>query len=730
MRKLVFFLLLGILAGIGFFILLEDFNIYVFLFFGLISIFFYFKKKDLVFISLGIVLAFSLSFVKFDSYKLIEKENRDLKITILEKRKSGTKNRYLVEAYDFKENIKEKSVFYSTEDFQIGDIFLANADISLPLKNTNPYFFNFRSYLLSKNIKSILSLNKYKYMGKSKNILLRLKKSFYAYINGIFAKNLDAESSKFVTSLVLGQNLIENENIRSLGLAHLFAVSGLHIDLLLAIMLKIFEKLNMNYKYSKALSLVLCLLYAYMISFPFSVIRVLIENFISYLAFLAKRPEDKINSLMLAAIFILLLSPFAFLNLGFVLSFVAKFSILIIYPSLRPYFSKNMLSGELAFISSVQLGLFPFMLYYTGRVNLLSLLANYLIVAIFEILVLLVFATIIFYPLLFFLKGLVFGLIEIFVNMIVTTVDTLGKISIFKLSFARTSIRFSILLFVFIIVFIKTFHAKTFYKKMFFGGTLLIFSLSIIEGKMENDCKFSMIDIGQGDAFIFENHGKVYLFDLGGPKYDGYDSAKDLMLPLLEAKGIKEIEAVFISHLDKDHAGNLEEINESFKVKKVFSSYLNEEGLEDYNFYPLSKGDRIKLKDANIDVVFDGGGESVDENNKSLGLLLNIKGSKILMLGDLESSYEDKLDLTCDILKVSHHGSASSTSKAFVEKTRPKVALISAGRNNTYGHPRKEVLENLKDTKIYNTQTDGLVEIRFKDKNFEVEPYLKGGFFR
>lgn len=98
-------------------------------------------------------------------------------------------------------------------------------------------------------------------------------------------------------------------------------------------------------------------------------------------------------------------------------------------------------------------------------------------------------------------------------------------------------------------------------------------------------------------------------------------------------------------------------------------------------------------------------------------------------MGDLPKEYEDKLDIKSDILKVSHHGSKTSTSREFVERVNPKVALISAGRNNRYGHPTKEVLENLDGVKIYNTQTDGLVKIKFEDE-IKIEKYLKGGYFR
>ena len=111
-------------------------------------------------------------------------------------------------------------------------------------------------------------------------------------------------------------------------------------------------------------------------------------------------------------------------------------------------------------------------------------------------------------------------------------------------------------------------------------------------------------------------------------------------------------------------------------------------------------------------------------------LLIRINNFKILTMGDLPGEFEEKVARDIDILKVSHHGSKYSTSKKFVKLTSPKVALISSGRKNSYGHPSKEVLENLKNIRTYNTQVDGFCEIDFYKNSFKVKKYVKGGFFR
>ena len=236
-----------------------------------------------------------------------------------------------------------------------------------------------------------------------------------------------------------------------------------------------------------------------------------------------------------------------------------------------------------------------------------------------------------------------------------------------------------------------------------------------------------MIDIGQGDAFLINDRGDYYLIDVGGPKYDDYDSGEKILVPYLKSIGVKNIKAVFISHEDSDHSGNINLVMDNFYVEHILTSKNNIATISKYKPEIIKENDTIKLKNGYIECIFDG--ESGEENAESLGLLINIKGTKIITLGDLPKEYEEQIDQEADILKVSHHGSKTSTSKEFVEKVKPKAALISAGRNNRYGHPSSDVINNLDGVKMFNTQTDGMVKIYF-DKNVRIEKYLKGGFFK
>lgn len=724
MRKKIFYCLLGMMAGIGLFINFESLSlIKVIVICGLSAGFLCLFDKKYMIIPLGILLGFSLSFFNFRTYKLKDYKEMKAKITILEKRKTADNFRYFVRAKA--SGIDEKSVLFSEEDLDIGEILLVDADISIPDKNTNPNLFSYRHYLISKSIGSQLEIKKVYQSSNSKSLFLKARNKFYNYIHSIFEGNLSKTASDFIISVILGENLIENTDIKDLGLVHILAVSGLHIDLLLGFILFIFAKFN--YKYGYGIALGLCLFYGYLIGFPFSVIRVLIINLIGFLAFLFAMPEDKIKSLLIAGVLILLANPFAILNSGFVLSFVATSAVYLIYPKIRRRITKNSIKENFAFTGSIQLGLLPFTIFYYGKINLLSILANFLVVPIFTIAMYLAFGLVVFYPIFSFILSPFFRALDFLLVTILNIVKFLNSFGLFNIKFAHPSIFVAIYLFTLILV---IFYMKKSNKKLvriFYGLNLLVVLASLAYDFLNPEVSFTMIDIGQGDAFLLSDRGEYYLFDVGGPKYDNYDSGERILIPYLNSLGIRNIKAVFISHEDGDHAGNIDGLVNNFNVENILTSKLNTNSLATYNPKIIKKDDRIKIADGSITCVFDG--VEGEENAESVGYVIEIKGIRILTLGDLPSEYEDSLDIRADVLKVSHHGSRTSTSRDFVEKVDPQIALISAGRNNKYGHPTREVIENLHGVKIYNSQNNGMVKINFK-KQVSVESYVKGGYFR
>lgn len=724
MRKSILLFLLGLIAGLGLFINFEQVNIFlvVFLSFSL-GFLFYVKNSKLVYFFLAMCLIFISARANFMGKSLRDHKPATLQFTVYEKRRVDDGYRYFLMASD--KNIEEKTVAFMDQDLDIGDIFLAKAEFKAPATNTNPNLFSYRKYLSSKGIFSEAKIKKIEKKSKTNKLSLRLRNGFYTYVHRIFDFNMSKRSADFATSVVLGENLLEDDTLRDLGLSHILAVSGLHMDLLFSLVVFILRKFKVSYGKSYIISLLLAGLYGYLIAFLFSVIRVLAMNTISFLAFIYKKPLDKIKALMLVASSILIVNPFALLNAGFVLSFVASFSILLVYPRIKRKFARGYFGEIIAFIGSIQLGLLPFSSYYFASINLLSIPANFLIIPVFTIVMYIIFALLLIYSILGNFLGLVFRILDLLIASILNTVSVLGSMKIFRVDLIYSSLILSLYGFLLGVILLRL-NKKVIKEKahiLLISALILSFSLARDMDKIH----YQMIDIGQGDCFLIKDRKDYYLIDVGGPKYKGYDSGEKILIPYLKSQGIKKIEAVFISHEDKDHMGNIDQLVNNFDVSNIYTSKLNQNSLRKYKAKTLKKNERINLSKGYIECIYEGA--EGEENANSMGLLINIRGVKILSLGDLPSNYEKDIDQGADILKLSHHGSKTSSDRDFIQRVDPKIVLISAGRNNTYGHPHKEVLDNVADRIIYNTQTDGLVEIDFT-KNFKINPYLKGGYFR
>ena len=185
-------------------------------------------------------------------------------------------------------------------------------------------------------------------------------------------------------------------------------------------------------------------------------------------------------------------------------------------------------------------------------------------------------------------------------------------------------------------------------------------------------------------------------------------------------------------HGDYDHMGETINLVENFKVGKVIFNCGPYNDLEKELIKVLDKKN-IKyyscIKELNIDknkLYFLQTKEYDNENDNSNVIYTELNGYKFMFMGDASTITEkeimDKYNLPdIDVLKVGHHGSRTSSSKEFIDEINPKYSIISVGKNNRYGHPNKEVLDNLKDTKIYRTDEDGSIMFNIKNNKLKIE---------
>ncbi len=235
----------------------------------------------------------------------------------------------------------------------------------------------------------------------------------------------------------------------------------------------------------------------------------------------------------------------------------------------------------------------------------------------------------------------------------------------------------------------------------------------------------SMFDVGQGDSFFIQTtNGKQMLID------GGKDATVLGELSKVMPWNDRSIDIVLATHPDMDHIGGLDEVLKRYKVDMFVTSEVGGETDEYKNLmklveskkipaYFLRSGMKINFSSAEyFEVLFPDRDVKGWETNTGSVVGKFVSGTRsILFTGDSPAPIEQYLsakykngELDVDILKLGHHGSRTSTTSAYLKATTPSLALISAGKNNSYGHPHKEVLDLLKQFNILyiSTQTEGL----------------------
>ena len=236
-----------------------------------------------------------------------------------------------------------------------------------------------------------------------------------------------------------------------------------------------------------------------------------------------------------------------------------------------------------------------------------------------------------------------------------------------------------------------------------------------------------MLDVGQGDAIVLRDGDRAVLVD-GGGWPDG-DLGGRVLVPALAGAGIDRLEAVVMTHGDRDHCGGLVDVVRYVEVDRVRMSagWLHAGCAARLVAVPgpelrfVAPGERWRVGRWEIESLGPDHSGSRRGNDDSLVLLASAFGRRVLLTGDLEATGERRLlrgpgpDLAADVLKVAHHGSRTSTTEAWLRAVRPRWALVSAGRRNPYGHPARAVLERLEKhgARVLRTDLSGQVVLRF-----------------
>lgn len=289
-------------------------------------------------------------------------------------------------------------------------------------------------------------------------------------------------------------------------------------------------------------------------------------------------------------------------------------------------------------------------------------------------------------------------------------------------------------------------NGRTFPEKFWkYRLGILLGVILLLAGYPAHNLQITFLDVGQGDGICMElPDGRVYLMDGGSSDVSKVGNYR--LVPFLKAKGIRKIDAVFLSHGDTDHINGIAELLEEKQIS--IDCVCLPAGAEQEEFAEikdLAWARNISVRTIQAGDFWENNGTKfwclnpadVTEsgNAASVVLYMEYQNFSMLLTGDLEGEGEKSVAALLrsnaitgiSVLKVAHHGSKNSTKEEFLRQCSPAVAVISCGERNTYGHPHKETLERLNDmgTAVYRTDCSGAVQITVSGSRMKVTEYRR-----
>jgi competence protein ComEC len=563
----------------------------------------------------------------------------------------------------------------------------------------------------------------------------------------------DSIQASFLRGLLLAEKSeIPRDINRSFiltGTIHILVVSGTHIGIIALFLYGLFSFLRFP-RITRTISVIIGLVfYSFLTGSEPPVVRATIMASVVLIGMLIERKTYLINSLAIAALIILIWNTKFLFNAGFQLSFISVWGLFYFSPKLRGIkkffpmkfhsFKLFQIVAEIIIASSAAIiAIIPFVVHYFNFFSIIALPANILAIPLGSVTIVL---------------GILSLLVSFISNTIAFTFVAVNNFIIFLLIWIikeSASIPFA---------FIEVYRSNLILYLIYFSAVIVIFNLSnkriLFSGLVvllllinvfiwwefsdssNKKLRMTVLDVGQGDAIYLEfPGGKNVLIDAGFGDANS-DAGKKVVLPFLKHNGTKSLNSMVLSHDDEDHIGGALSVINTIQVKQLILPYgQTSELLKTITQTAIKRGTEIvRLKageifdvGTNVPIYVMNPFDSLGNENASSYVFKIIFGSRsILLTGDIGLEIEEALIrrygvfLQSDILKVSHHGSETSTSNLFLSTVKPIYAIISAGKSNIYNHPSNKILDLLTQSGviIHRTDTEGAIVFQTDGQSIE-----------
>lgn len=648
----------------------------------------------------------------------------------------------------------EKRILVNSEqiDCKLGQRVKCVGTLKLLEHARNPGGFDAYCYYQCRNVGYQLEVAEWRVVDNHYWQFREVLRLFREELANCFQKLVNPAEAGFLEAIVLGEKADLDKDIKKqyqqAGIAHVIAISGLHIGFLGMSLFGILRKCQLPYWAAAVLSGSLVLLYGIFTGMSASCERAVIMLLVSFLGKVIGRAYDLLSAMALAGIVILINAPLQFLDAGFLLSFGAIIGIGAIYPCLvKMHFPKEgkwltRFRQNFLISVSVQLATLPIICYFYYEVPVYGVFLNLIVIPLMS----------------FVVPSAMLGAMLSYINEELAHLVLLPAISILKwnqwLSGWSNNLPFAhwvtgqlklwqFVLYVLVLIIVLWSLNKHCFPVLLVTGILGIIGMLSFP---DRNLRITMLDVGQGDGLVLQMpDSQVILIDGGSSsKQKLYEYTYE---PYLKSQGITSIDYVIVSHGDIDHIKAIQELmEEGYPIRNLVLPHIIQPDDNYQQLYHMALQRKIPVTFISRGKKITGGDWTLTclhptmdysgarANVYSTTLALRYEAFSMLFTGDLEGEGEEMVweylkqgkNSPYTVLKVAHHGSKNSTNEEFLRQVSPKYAIISAGENNSYGHPHQIVLKRLKKqgAKVYCTKEQGAVLVETDGNRIKIQGYL------
>jgi len=626
--------------------------------------------------------------------------------------------------------------------------------LSTPFKAGNPSQFDYGNYLQNHDAHAVFYANEFQVKDKKSDFKANIMKKINNYRENVIklhSNYLPSPNLEILGGIVFGDDAISppkeiKQSFINSGLLHILAASGMNVAFIYSFFYLLMSLFKFPFRLKVILGITMIIIYTFMTGLGASIIRASCMLIFVLLGKLINRDAHSISLLSFVGLLMLIYNPLFINDVGFQLSFVVTFGILLMAPAISR-FNSNILNYIIATITIpiiAQLWVIPIQIFYFNNISLYSVFANIISVPILSIISFGGFISSLLSaitPLADFICRNFDYILNPLVSLLINISDFWGNLPSSTIQTTHPSI-IQIILYYFILLLICCFLYKEirdkYFKKILVTILTLILVLLITFIPIKNsNLEILVFDVGNADCFLIKTPSNEYIMiDSGKNGYNGGKSqAEIIILKYFKDIGIKSIDTIIVSHFDNDHCGGVVDLLKGVKVSKIIVNDIEHNSIAAKNIYKTAQEENTQIilvengqkiyNVENLNITNFTGKNSDDDNENSIVSLLEYNNFKMLFTGDISSKELEKLlnrlPKNINILKVPHHGADNGINKKILTYLNPKYSIISVGQNK-FGHPSIYTLNLLKNTHILRTDIQNAILIKVK-RDYQLYTY-------